>query len=114
MSQILVSRSAQSEDVPLSGLSCKSVEFQLPASYSTGGTAGVSAALGFRAGSILAMIPLNHLGYFWEYRPETDSVKVYQQPAAAAAGASPEVPNATNLSGAGVVRALVFANTEGY
>lgn len=110
MSQITTTRQTEAEDVNLSSLDAKVVEFTLPNSYATGGTPGVSNVLGFRTGSVVAIVPLNHLGYFWEYNPTTDSIKVYQQPAAAAAGASPEVANATNLSGAGIVRALVLAN----
>jgi len=73
------------------------VNMKLDASYPSGGSPGVAAKLGFSR--LAALIPLQHSGYIVEYINDTDKLKVYQQPAAAAAGASPEVPNTTNLSG---------------
>lgn len=73
------------------------VNLKLDTSYPTGGSVGVAARLGFR--SLAVLIPLQHSGYIVEYINDTDKLKVYQQPAAATAGASPEVPNTTNLSG---------------
>jgi hypothetical protein len=77
----------------------------LDTSYPTGGSAGVAAGLGL--GKVLALVPLKSLGYDYDYDVATDRLKVYQQPAAAAAGASPEAPNTTNLS-ANVLPVLVF------
>ena len=76
--------------------------------YPTGGSAGVASGLG--VSQVLALVPLKSLGYDFDYDVATDKLKVYQQPAAAAAGPSPEAPNNTNLS-ALTLPVLVIANT---
>ena len=82
------------------------VRLRLDTSYPTGGSPGVKAALGMPG--LIALVPLSSLGYHIEYNNDTDKLKVYQQPSAASAGASPEVPSTTNLS-ANIVRCLAFA-----
>ena len=94
-----------SEEATLESFRVDVVNFKGDTSYPTGGSIGVSAALGFRR--ILALIILSHSGYVTDYDPGTDKLKVYQQPSVATAGAMPEVPNTTNLSGA-IFRALVI------
>jgi hypothetical protein len=80
------------------------VNFKGDTSYvNPGGRAGTAAAFGFAR--ILAMVPLSHKGYVWEYDPATDKILFSQQ--SAATGALTEVPNATNLS-AITYRALVI------
>lgn len=80
------------------------VNFKGDSSYvAPGGRAGTAAALGFTR--ILAMVPLSHKGYVWEYNPDSDKIMFEQQ--SAATGALTEVPNATNLAGQ-TYRALVL------
>jgi hypothetical protein len=71
-------------------------DITLETSYPTGGTAGIANALG--VGKILSLEPVSCGGYSIDYLVATDKLKCYQQPAAAGAGPSPEVPNATNMS----------------
>ena len=72
-------------------------------SYPTGGSINVTPILEAAGldivNRIYGILPITQLGYEWDYIAASDKLKVYQQPAAAAAGPSPEVPNATNLSG---------------
>ena len=89
------------------GLKLVEADVTLDTSYPTGGSAGLAAGLGF-AQIIKHVIWTQCKGFELDYIPATDKLKVYQQPAAAAAGASPEVPNTTNLSGAGALRILAF------
>ena len=84
-----------------------SVQWNGDASYPTGGTPGFAAAIGIAPGHLFAVLPESHSGYTWDYDRGSDKLKLYQQPAAAAAGASPEVPPTTNLS-AVQFRALIF------
>lgn len=93
-------------EVTSSTLGVKVVRVKLDTSYPTGGTPGVKAILGIP--NLIALIPLSNAGYHIEYVNDQDKLKVYQQPAAAAAGASPEVPNTTNLS-AIIIRCLAIS-----
>lgn len=69
------------------------VNFKGDGAYTTaqGGSPNVAQALGVRKGNLLALIPISHGGLSWDYDPGTDRLKLYGQPAVAAAGASPEV-----------------------
>lgn len=78
------------------GIRIGKANITLETSYPTTGTAGIVQGLGL--GTLLAIVPLKSLGFDFDYDIATDKLKVYQQPAAAAAGPSPEVPNTTNLS----------------
>lgn len=94
-----------SEEQGLASLRAAIVNFKGDSSYTTGGTVGVAAKLGFAPEKLLCLIPLSHGGYIWDYDPGTDKLKMYQQ--SAATGALTEVPNTTNLSGT-VYRALAL------
>lgn len=69
----------------------------LDTSYPTGGSAGVLNGIGVLA-SLHAVLAQKSLGFDFDYDVATDKLKAYQQPAVAAAGAAPEVPNTTNMS----------------
>lgn len=84
-----------------------SVQWSGDASYPTGGTPQFAAAIGIAPEHLFAVLPVQHSGYVFDYDRGVDKLKVFQQPAAAAAGAMPEVPNNTNL-GAVTFRALIF------
>lgn len=81
------------------------VTFAGDSSYPTGGTSGVAAALGVHPEQLIALIPLSHSGYVWDYDSGVDKLKLYQQ--SAATGGLTEVPNTTNLS-ATTFRALML------
>lgn len=84
------------------GMKMALVTFVGDTSYPTGGSINVTPILEAAGldivSRIYAVIPITQLGYEWDYIAAVDKLKVYQQPAAAAAGPSPEVPNTTNLS----------------
>jgi hypothetical protein len=77
------------------------------AAYPTGGYTGLDTALGMSGRGIIAVHSVDGKGYQVGYDVTNKKLKFYQQPAAAAAGPSPEVPNGTNLS-AVTVTLLVF------
>lgn len=95
-----------SEEARLADYRAQVVNFKLDSAYVTGqnGTAGVAAKLGFQ--HIVALIPLSHGGIMWDYDGGTDKLKLYGQPAAATAGASPEL--ASGNYSAITVRALAL------
>ena len=95
------------EEAQAAAFHIDSVQFAGDSAYPTGGTPAFSQAIGIAPGHLFAVIPVSHGGYIFDYDRGVDKLKVYQQPAAAAAGAMPEVPNTTNLS-AVTFRALIF------
>lgn len=93
-----------SEEARLADFRFNVVNFKGDSAYvNPGGRAGLAAVLGFR--EAVAIVPLSHGGYVWDYDPGTDKLKVYQQ--SAATSALTEVPNNANLS-AVTFRALVI------
>jgi hypothetical protein len=81
--------------------------------YPTGGWPTVTSILEAAGlditNKIYALIPITQAGYEWDYIAATDKLKVYQQPSAAAAGASPECPaNAANLNGLAINALCIF------
>jgi len=92
----------------LTGATWKTATLTFDASYPTGGYTGVAALLGYPT-QILAFVPTQSKGFDYDYLPGTDALKIYQQPGTATAGASPEVPNATNLSAVSIA-VLVLGN----
>lgn len=85
-------------------------QITLDTSYPTGGSVGVLAGIGGLA-QLHAILPQKSLGFDFDYDPPTDKLKVYQQPAAAAAGASPEQTNTTNMSA--LVLPVIFVGQSG-
>lgn len=79
------------------------VNFKGDNAYPAGGTVNVAAALGVAKERLLALIPLSHSGYVWDYDSGVDKLKLYQQ--SAATGALTEASG--NLSGV-TFRALMI------
>jgi hypothetical protein len=79
------------------GIVIGKAQITLDNNYPTGGSAGVLNGIGGLA-ALHGVLAQKSLGFDFDYDAPTDRLKAYQQPAAAAAGPSPEVPNTTNMS----------------
>lgn len=96
------------------GLKLALVTFTLDGAYpAAGGYPGITALLEAAGLDIVnkidGILPVTERGYGWDYDPATDKLKVYMQPAAAAAGAAPEATaNLAALNGLTVVCLVAY------
>src|SRR5947209_10552276 len=75
-------------------LTFATADITLDNAYPTGGWPGIASLLGFT--TLFALVDQDCAGFQIGYRQATDQLRVFDQPAAAAAGASPEA--AANLA----------------